>query len=692
MSVRGATIHDVTTTRSAARVPAAQAPVARVLPLLGVPHLDREFDYRVPESLSVDAQPGTRVRVRFAGRLVDGFLLERTDSTDHHGELAWLERVVSPEPVLTPETLRLVEHVARRWVGMRSDVLRLAVPPRHAAAEKSVPEPAPAEGGATHGPVEIPVGWDDHPLVARFLEAVTGGVAARAVWTVPPGRDWAESLARLADTVRRRGLQVLIVVPDQRDVDRVAAACREAVGGGAPGRDLVAELSAGLGPSARYRRWLRAARGHARIVVGTRSSVFTPLPEPGLIVLHDDGDESFVEPRAPYPHTRDVAALRSVLDGTPLLLTSVDRTPEVAEYLRSGWAHEIRPEAGLFRASAPRVVATSDADPVQARDVAGGRTRLPAVAITMARDSLDVDAPVLVQVPRKGYITTLLCGSCRTPARCRRCNGPLRAGRMDAVLGPVELACGWCGAPESAFRCAACGSRALRAGVVGTGRTAEELGRMFPGVRVRTSGGGEILASVPAVPAIVVSTPGAEPVAEGGYGAALLLDSWALLGRPDLRAVQDALRRWLGAASLVRSADRGGRVFLSADSSLPVAQAMVRWDPQGWAERELADRAEVGFPPAVHLVAVDGPAVALAEVLAELRVPDEVEMLGPVDLPAGEELPGQDSIEDPERLLLRVPPPLLSGIAAELRALVVARSGRRAADPVRVRLDPVHIG
>ena len=680
----------MTTTRPATRVAAADAPVARVLPLLQVPHLDREFDYLVPEALSAEAVPGTRVRVRFAGRLVDGFLMERSAETDHQGELAWLERVVSPEPVLTPSLSRLVDLVARRWVGMRADVLRLAIPPRHASAEKSVPPPAPALG-VTAGPVEIPAGWEDHPMVARFLEAATGGAPARGVWTVPPGRDWAGALASLADSVRRRGLQVLLIVPDQRDVDRLTAACRRAVGG-AEGRDLVADLSAGVGPSARYRRWLRAVRGHARIVVGTRSAVFAPLPEPGLIVLHDDGDDSFVEPRAPYPHTREVAAQRSALEGVPLLLSSVDRTPEVAEYVRTGWAHEIRPEPGLVRSLAPRVVAVTDSDPMQARDVAGGRTRLPAVALTMAREAIDVDAPVLVQVPRKGYIPTLLCGSCRTPARCRRCNGPLRAGRMDAVYGPVDLACGWCGAPESAFRCVACGSRALRAGVVGAGRTAEELGRMFPGVRVRTSGGGEILDTVPASPAIIVCTPGSEPVAEGGYGAALLLDSWALLGRPDLRAVQGALRYWLGAAGLVRPASEGGRVFLSADSESAVAQALVRWDPQGWAERELADRAEVGFPPAVHMIAVDGPASALGEILTDFDLADGVELLGPVDLPPGEELPGHDSIRDPERLLIRVPPALLGEVTAGLKAMVVGRSGRRNTEPVRVRLDPVHIG
>ena len=525
-------------------------------------------------------------------------------------------------------------------------------------------------------------------MIARFVEAGLAGGSPRAVWTVPPGRDWARALAALADVVHRGGRQVLLVVPDQRDVDRLAAACRELTAD----RELVADLSAGLGPQARYRRWLRAVRGHARIVVGTRSAVFTPLPEAGLVVLFDDGDESFVEPRAPYPHTRDVATARSWLDAVPLLLASPDRTPEVAALVRAGWAHEVRPVDGLVRRLAPRVVAVSEADPRQARDVAGGHTRLPAVALGMARQALDHDLPVLVQVPRRGYIPTLLCGSCREPARCRRCNGPLRAGRMDAVYGPVELACGWCGAPETRFRCVACGSTALRAGVVGAGRTAEELGRMFPGVRIRSSSGAEILDAVPSGPSVVVSTPGAEPVADGGYGCALLLDSWALLNRPDLRAVQDAFRRWIGAASLVVPAERGGAVFLSAESTLGVSQALVRWDPQGWAERELADRAEVGFPPAIHMIAVDGAAESLAEIADELRVPDEVELLGPVDLPPGSELPGQDSIDDPERLLLRVPPALLDRTAAELRAMIVVRSGRRSAHPVRVRLDPLHIG
>ncbi|EUA32158.1 putative primosomal protein N' [Mycobacterium intracellulare] len=131
--------------------------------MLSVPHLDREFDYLVSAEQSDDAQPGVRVRVRFHGRLVDGFVLERRADTDHPGKLGWLDRVVSAEPVLTPEIRRLVDAVAARYAGTRPDVLRLAVPARHARVERepavsrdppgpAIPDPVdPRAGTATGG-------------------------------------------------------------------------------------------------------------------------------------------------------------------------------------------------------------------------------------------------------------------------------------------------------------------------------------------------------------------------------------------------------------------------------------------------------------------------------------------------------------------------------------------------------------
>jgi len=101
--------------------------------------------------------------------------------------------------------------------------------------------------------------------------------------------------------------------------------------------------------------------------------------------------------------------------------------------------------------------------------------------------------------------------------------------------------------------------------VTGAGRTAEELEHAFPGTPVVVSGGANVVDTVPPAPALVVATPGAEPRADAGYAAAVLLDGWALLGRPSLRAAEEALRRWLNAAALVRPGSSGGAVTVVAE-------------------------------------------------------------------------------------------------------------------------------
>ena len=159
--------------------------------MLSVPHLDREFDYLVSAEQSDDAQPGVRVRVRFHGRLVDAFLLERRSDTDHVGQLGWLDRVISPEPVLTAEVRRLVDAVAARYAGTKPDVLRLAIPPRHAGAEKSQRSAPPLP---VVSPVD-PAGWARYSRGEQFLEALHCGRAARAVWQALPGERWSERLA-----------------------------------------------------------------------------------------------------------------------------------------------------------------------------------------------------------------------------------------------------------------------------------------------------------------------------------------------------------------------------------------------------------------------------------------------------------------------------------------------------------------
>jgi primosomal protein N' (replication factor Y) (superfamily II helicase) len=290
-------------------------------------------------------------------------------------------------------------------------------------------------------------------------------------------------------------------------------------------------------------------------------------------------------------------------------------------------------------------------------------------------------------VPRRGYQPALACAQCRTPARCAVCAGPLHRSGDGAVP-----ACGWCGRPGADWTCAVCGDPRLRAGVVGARRTAEELGRAFPGVLVRTSGRDLVLRTVDAEPALVIATPGAEPVAAGGYGAVLLLDAWALLGRADLRAGEEALRRWLLAAALAvpGSGPTGGQVVITADASLPSVQALLRWDPAWHARRELGDREAVAFPPAVRMAGLTGTSEAIADLLAHAELPAGAEVLGPLPVTVTRPSPAESGPR--QRALVRVSRAHGGELADALKAAMSVRSARKATDPVRVVLDPVEIG
>ena len=701
--------------RRAARQPAAELPVARVAVDISLPHLDRLFDYLVPDVMATSAVPGCQVRVRFAGQLTGGFLLERRAGTDHQGKLGYLERVVSPEPVLTPEIAGLARAVADRYGGTLADVLRLAIPPRHAAASRAgkagvtgaVAGGAVAGGAAAGSAVagtaaageraagdvaagdvaageralaERPVAegaagllWGRYQDGPSFLAALADGRSPRAVWSALPGQDWPAEIAAAVAAVTASGRGAVVVVPDARDLSRVDAALIAALG---PGRHVA--LMASLGPAERYRRWLAAERGDVAVVAGTRSAMFAPVADLGLVVLWDEGDDLHAEPRSPYPHAREVLALRAHRTRSAALIGGFARTAEAAQLVSSGWARSLQASRPVVRQFAP-AVQPAGADAELARDEAARSARLPGIALRTARAAL-ADGPVLFQVPRRGYLAAVACERCHSAARCE-CGGPAE------LPGPqAPLRCGWCGSAIGRS-CRRCGHQGLRALVTGARRTAEELGRAFAGIPVLTSGGSQVLDQVSHDPAVVVATPGAEPVAPGGYAGAVLLDGWAMLGLASLRAAEEALRRWMNAAALVRPATDGGSVIVVADGAQPAVQALVRWDPATHADRELAERAELRFPPAARMAAVSGPEQAVAALLEVLTLPQQAELLGP--LPVADGRAGTaGSAAEAVRYLVRVPRSEGTALALALRAAQAVRSAAKEPGAVRVQLDP----
>ncbi len=631
--------------------PAPELPVARVQVDTGLAHLDRPFDYVVPATLHETAVPGCRVKVRFAGRQTDGFVLERVAESEHEGTLAAISKVVSPEPVLAPEIAQLAGLVVDRWAGTVGDILRLAIPPRHARAE--------AAGRPVRPTDDLPglesAAWPDVPGAGSYLGALRDGRPARAVRSVLPTEDPAEVVAQTALATLHAGRGAVVCVPDARDLARWDAVFARVLG---QGRHVV--LSADQGPAARYRSFLAARRGDVHVVLGTRAAAWAPVHDLGLVAMWDDGDDLFAEPRAPYAHTREVLLTRAVESDAGVLLAAHARSAEAQALVDTGWCVDLATDDVIRRAAWVRPEVTDGSTHGSAP------ARLPSEVFRAVREA---EGPVLVQVPRRGYRASLSCQSCREPARCRACAGPLAQ-----LSSKATLVCRWCATPAPDWTCPSCGSPRLRAPVVGQLRTAEEYAKAFPEHEVTTSGGDSVLSQVEPGRRIVLATPGAEPRAEGGYAVVVLMDTWLALGRDDVRVVEEAHRRWFNA--LAMAAATGRSIAVGDPSTL---QALVRADPVGLARRELEQRRETHLPPFGRLATLEAAPEVLAPLAGRTWTP-HTEVLGPV--PADPRDPGV------QRLVLRAPRSEGAALSAALRTVTAERSARKESS-VRVQVDPL---
>lgn len=680
----------------------SELPVASVR-LVGVlPHLDRPFEYAVTPDTAA-AGPGMRVRVRFSGKDTEGIVLERRAEPTTDRALAPLHRLVSDDVVVPPAMMRVCEDVAERSAGTVGDVLRLALPPRHARAEKADRAAAEKEQAAaaedlasaestgssveaepaerTEG-VEVaetrhdeetapaaPRHGDRYPGLAALLSRAGSaeGPVPRASLVLDPVDPWtaiaAESIAALGPD---RG--ALVIAPDQRDVARLSRVLTD--------RGIAHEVLAGTeGPEKRYRTFRRILRGATRVVLGNRSAAFAPVQDLALVICWDEADDLLEEPRAPYPHTRTVLQCRSAEERCALLFLGASESVTLRALTDAGYLARLDPVPAPVTAVRPRVVAMDQY--LRDREGPSGRSRLPQEAMRVLRKGLQA-GPVLVQVPRTGYAPAIACTFCGTRARCPECAAPLsQRGRN----GPLH--CAVCGRREDGYRCPECDRTHVRAMVIGSTRTAEELHRAFPDAPLKVAGGAHGPLEDEDVPerGIVVSTPGAEPAPPGRYSACLLLDADAMLGRAAFDADVEAVRRWRGAISLVRTAEEGGEVLVVGTSTLPAIRDLVAHRSALFLDRVLEDRRELDLPPFRRVAEVVGEREACRGFLETTELPDGTEVLGPVDL-EGPDQAGRS------RAVLRIEPRRSRELAAALRSGVAARSARKDRGSLRVRLDP----
>lgn len=556
-----------------------------------IPHLDRPFDYAIPESLRDVTRVGTRARVRFAGRLVNAVVTGVEPSSSFEGTLTPLHSV-SAIPSYTPDAIAFAGTVARRYGGNLWDVLRLMAPPRVAAVERRDWGRIEHDYRALRGAA----GYLAAAAAAAGLPTADLARGARLVWEAPPDPDRrygfpAAALAAPSVAVADQGQSAIIVVPDARAVAALVAVLEDAglrrwttrTGG------HFAVVHADDGATTRFASYVAAMTGTVRLVIGTRPVALQPVPSLGLITVWDCGAQVFEDPHAPYPHARTVAAMRAEEAGAGALFGGITPTIEAMALVAHGWAERIDVARPALRVATPLIDPISDER--RAAEGASGWHWMPGQVWRRARTAL-ANGPVGIVVPRAGYVRATACAACGTWAECPDCASPLRLDGAGAVPR-----CGECGRVHADWHCPDChGSRTkqLRQGVE---RIAEQVRLMAGEIPVVLSAGavGTIADGV-VTEGIVVATPAALPAVDGGYAAIVIVGADVPAGGR-LGAELHALRWWLNIAALARSRGDGGEVIVVGELPAAVRDPLVAWTPAEAAADAYAERAELGLPP-----------------------------------------------------------------------------------------------
>lgn len=577
--------------------------IARVVIDSPLPHLDKAFDYSVPEAL-LGLTVGTRVRVPFAGRLASAIVVELDD-----GEPTRRVKPVKSAAALasfSPEALGLARTIAERYAGSLWDMLRLMGPARVASVEKLAWEGFAREDAAGQG------------VDALIADAVASGLPTRegerGVWAATPSGPQsapAEALIGAALAAASGGGTSIVVAPDARALGALLRTAQRAGlrrwtprGGG-----HIAVLDSDDGPTVRYGAYLAAMRGLVPLVIGTRHAAWQPVPRLASLVVWDEAASTMAEPRAPYPHARTVAAMRSSETGSALLVAGHVLTAEAIALVEHGFARRVVARAD--RADVPAIDVIDD----DRRQREGGAAKhwMPAGVwaplLAAARDGV-----AAILVPQSGYATGLACARCGTWAECAECGGDLSRSAASAVA-----TCSSCGVEAPAWHCPECREPRMRPVGLGVDRLAEQVSRMAGDLTVtQSSATAGVVADLTVSEGIVVATPGALPAVAGGYGHIAIVGARVSVTE-GLGAEVYASRRWLNAASLCAPRSQGGAVSVAGELPPEVRRALVAWD--GWAlgESDFAQRGPLGLPPHRRALRLDGTREAIADATTALH-------------------------------------------------------------------------
>ena len=516
---------------------------------------------------------------------------------------------------------------AARALGKRRYAERIAVPALPAAP---VPQPGPSPNAGQQAAIEAVAACAGFSPV--LLEGVTGSGKTEVY------------LHAIADCLAR-GRQALVLVPEIGLTPQTLARFRARLG--VP----VHALHSGMADGERARVWTAAWRGQARVVVGTRSAVFTPLPEAGLIVVDEEHDASYKQQDGIRYHARDFALVRAKALEVPVLLGSATPSLETLHNVRAGrYAHlRLRLRAGDAKPPAVRIL------DVRKRPLQAG---LAPETLEMIGAALADGGQVLVFKNRRGYAPVLLCHDCGWSAQCPRCSTPAQGTPMTVHAGGGRLVCHHCGHRQARpLACPDCASLALQPQGVGTERLEELLAERFAGWPVlridrgttaRRDGLARLLAELGDRPGILVGT---QILAKGHdlphLTRVVVVGVDEGLFSSDFRAGEKLAQLLIQVAGRAGRAQRPGEVWWQTHHpDHRLLHDLLNGGYDAFARDELAQREAAGFPPFAHLAMLRAEAQQAGNADAFLRAARSIlhdaadrmaapgiELLGPVTAP-----------------------------------------------------------
>jgi len=531
---------------------------ARVVAESKLLQLDRQFDFVIPTELAESLLFGHRVSF-FIGRSKTkqtGFVVDLLEGSEY--ATSSLIEIVGDRPVLTREIYEFARDVANRQCVALGEVLSAAIPDHMART-------AVAEQG-TALPIESSSKPFRQALLASGRQALVEGVL------LP---NWMAEFVGAAKSTIYGGQSVLLLVPETSDVHALVGACERA------GLSPVA-TTPNLRRSERFKVF-HSLLGATAVVVGTRSAIYAPVANLGLICLADDLDDSWREQGSPNTHTRELALMRAG-DKASLLFAAPYRSLELQRLVEIGYLTE-RPSD-----SAPPRISYTDTG-----------LRLDSASFEMVKESIK-KGPLLVVMPRRGSSSAAYCSSCGERQRCE-CGGYI----WEPTSGRYE--CRVCGKLHTA--CQECGSANLKRGRTGSQRTVAEIGKAFPNSTIYEATADKVPAVSDKPNTIVVATPGSAPRLGNGYSGLLVLDCDIWLAAQHLTAEQLAMRDWTESLELLSPE---GRAVLEGLGS-HLGQPLALWRHIELAKAALKETSSLSLPPSLRIASLEAAPKVLDEAL-----------------------------------------------------------------------------